>query len=700
MHPEIIQDEPGDCPKCGMALEAVAPEREEEEDPELVDMRRRFVISAIMAVPVVIMAMGKPLLAAAWPGPLPETGLLWGQFLLTTPVVLWAGAPFFQRAWRSLVTRHLNMFTLIGLGVGVAWLYSTLALVAPGLFPSSFRDETGVIPVYFESAAVIVALVLLGQVMELRARHKTGGALRALMDLAPPVATRLTDCGHEKVVPLEDVQEGDRLRVKPGSKIPVDGEVIEGRSSVDESMVTGEPLPVEKNPGDSLVGGTINGSGALIMRAAKVGSDTLLARIVQMVAEAQRTRAPAQNLADRVAGVFVPAVVAVAVVALAAWWLIGPEPRFAHAVLASVSVLIIACPCALGLATPMSITVAMGRAAGLGILFRDAAAIEKLRSIHTLAFDKTGTLTEGRPRVETVIAVPGQDEDQLLRLAASLERASEHPLAAAVVESAIERGLSLEDPKEFESITGKGVSGMIGGTKVFVGSPRFLGDLGIDFPEGVQRRASDLQQAGKTVVWIAVDGSAGGLVCIGDPIRESARKALETLRAEGLKLVMLTGDNEVTARAVARELGIDEVVAQVLPEEKQDAIRRLQQADGGVAMAGDGINDAPALAAADVGIAMGTGTDVAMESADVTLVKGDLAGIARARALSETTMANIKQNLFFAFVYNAVGVPVAAGLLYPFLGITLSPMVAAAAMSASSVSVITNALRLRAVSLN
>ncbi len=698
MHPEVIKDEPGDCPICGMALEPITPDAEEEEDPELASMQRRFVVSAILALAVVGIAMGRPILHVIWPGPLPETGLRWAQFFLATPVVLWAAAPFFQRAWRSLRTGKFNMFTLIGLGVGVAWVYSSLAVLAPMLFPPSFRDDMGEIPLYFESAAVIVALVLLGQVLELRARHKTGGALKALMNLAPPVATRLTDCGHEKVVPLENVKAGDRLRVKPGSKVPVDGEVLEGRSSVDESMVTGEPVPVEKGPGDALVGGTINGTGALVMRAAKVGSDTLLARIVQMVAEAQRTRAPAQRLADKVAGVFVPAVMCVAVLALAAWWLVGPDPRFAHGILASVSVLIIACPCALGLATPMSITVAMGRAAGIGILFRDAAAIEKLRSIRTLVFDKTGTLTEGRPQLETVIAAPGQDEDQLLRLVASLERASEHPLAAAIVAGAETRGLSLDPASDFESVTGKGVSGTVRGKRVLVGSARFLADVGAPLPEDLEQRTAELQERGRTVVAVAVDGRASGVVCVGDPIRQSAREALRQLQAEGITLVMLTGDSERTALSVAHELGIDEVVAQVLPEEKQHAIRRLQQG-GGVAMAGDGINDAPALAAADIGIAMGTGTDVAMESADVTLVRGDLAGIARARALSEATMANIRQNLFFAFIYNAVGVPVAAGVLYPLFGITLSPMIAAAAMSASSVSVITNALRLRSARL-
>jgi len=699
MHPEVIREGPGECPICGMPLEPVVPESEAE-DPELADMRRRFIASTALAAPVVLMAMGRPILDAVWPGSLPEAGLSWAQLLLATPVVLWAAAPFFQRAWRSVRTGRFNMFTLIGLGVAVAWAYSTLAVVAPGLFPASFRDPAGNLPVYFESAAVIVALVLLGQVLEMRARHKTGGALKALMDLAPPVATRLTDCGHEKVVPLEQVRAGDRLRVKPGSKIPVDGEVTEGRSNVDESMITGEPVPVEKGPGDALVGGTINGNGALIMRAAKVGSDTLLARIVQMVAEAQRTRAPAQNLADKVAGVFVPAVIGVALVAMFIWWMAGPDPRFAHGILACVSVLIIACPCALGLATPMSITVAMGRAAGAGILFRDAAAIERLRSIRTLAFDKTGTLTEGRPKLETVVAAPGHDEATVLRLAASLERASEHPLAAAVVAGAASRGLELASVDEFESVTGRGVRGTVEGRRVLVGSSGFLADGGMALGDRLEGRAAELQQEGKTVVAVAIDGSVAGLVCVGDPVRPSARDALRRLQNDGVRLVMLTGDNEATARAVARELGIDKVIAQVLPEEKQDAVRRLQQSGGTVAMAGDGINDAPALAAADVGIAMGTGTDVAMESADVTLVRGDLAGIARARALSEAAMANIRQNLFFAFVYNAVGVPVAAGVLYPLWGITLSPMIAAAAMSASSVSVITNALRLRSARLS
>jgi Cu+-exporting ATPase len=694
MHPQVRQEEPGDCPICGMPLEPVRPESAAD-DPELVDMRRRLVASLCLAVPVVLLSMGRPLLELVLGPPLPSVPMRWLEWLFTTPVVLWAAAPFFARAWASVINRRLNMFSLIGLGVGVAYAYSTAAIVIPGLFPESFRDASGAVPVYFESAAVIVTLVLLGQVLELRARQRTGDALRSLLDLAPPVAIRLTDCGHERQVPVSAISVGDRLRVRPGDKIPVDGEVLDGNSHVDESMLTGESVPVEKQGGDEVIAGTVNGNGMMIIRAARVGADTLLARIVQVVAEAQRSRAPVQSLADRVAGLFVPAVIAVAVLAWLFWAWLGPDPRMANGLLAAVAVLIIACPCALGLATPMSITVAMGRGAGLGILFRNAAVIESLAEVDTVVLDKTGTLTRGEPAV-TAIEVGGDaDERALLRLASGLEAASEHPLGAAIVAEAESRKVDRGVATGFEAVPGHGVAGRVDDRPVVIGNQSFLAARGVCGFESVASRADALRDGGNTVVAVAVDGRVAGIMAIGDPIRDSAAGAIDALHRAGLRVVMLTGDNAVTAKAVADRLGIDEVVAEVRPEDKQVAVRDIQARGGRVAMVGDGINDAPALAAADVGMAMGSGTDVAMESADVTLVRSDLRAVLVARALSEATRRNIRQNLFFAFVYNAVGVPVAAGVLYPFLGLTLSPMLAAAAMSASSVSVITNALRLR-----
>jgi P-type Cu+ transporter len=694
MHPEIVRDEPGSCPLCGMALEPTTVAAEEEENPELVDMTRRFWVSAALTVPIVVLAMGHGL-----PGieRIPPRLGRWIELALATPVVLWGGWPFFVRAWQSVANRSLNMFTLIGLGTAVAYLYSLVATAAPGIFPASFRGMGGTVGVYFEAAAVIVTLVLLGQVLELKARSRTGSALRALLGLAPATARRVEADGAERDVPLAEVAVGDRLRVRPGERVPVDGVVVEGRSSVDESMITGEPIPVEKVPGERVVGGTVNGTGALIMEAERVGSETLLSRIVQRVAEAQRSRAPIQRLADRVAGWFVPAVVGVALVTLVVWAVVGPEPAAAFAVINAVAVLIIACPCALGLATPMSIMVAAGKGAGAGVLFRDAEAIEVLRDVDTLVFDKTGTLTEGKPRLVAVEAA-GITEDELLALAAGLERASEHPLAAAIVAGAAERGVAPLPAGEFDSVTGKGVAGVVAGRRVALGNAALLADLGID--AGPLADAADQRRRqGQTVMLAAVDGRAAGLLAVADPIKPSTPEAIRALRAQGLRLVMLTGDSRATARAVAAELGLEEVEAEVLPEGKVGVVERLQREGRVVAMAGDGINDAPALARAEVGIAMGTGTDVAMESAGVTLVRGDLAAILRAIRLSRATMANIRQNLFFAFVYNAIGVPIAAGVLYPFTGLLLSPMIAAAAMSFSSVSVIANALRLRAVRL-
>jgi Cu+-exporting ATPase len=697
MHPEVVRDAPGSCPECGMALEPQTPGADEEESPELRDMQRRFRVSLVLTLPLFAAAMAEMAPGLALHERVGPRALAWGQLLLATPVVLWGGAPFFARGWASFVSRRLNMFTLIALGSGAAFGYSVLAVLAPGIFPDSFRGPHGV-AVYFEAAAVIVTLVLMGQVLELRARRRTGAAIRALLGLVPRTARRLRDDGAEEDVALEALQPGDRLRVRPGEKVPVDGVVLEGRSAVDESMLSGEPIPVEKGPGDRLVGGTLNQTGSLVMRAERVGSETLLARIVALVSEAQRSRAPIQRLADVVAGWFVPAVVAAAVATCAVWGLFGPEPRMAHALVNAVAVLIIACPCALGLATPMSVMVATGRGAGVGVLFRDAEAIEVLRQVDTLVVDKTGTLTEGRPRLAAVEPAPGFDEATLLRLAASLERGSEHALAAAIVGEAQERGLQLLAVEGFESHPGRGVSGRVGGREVVLGNLRLLEERGIDAGPWA-KRAEALREEGRTALYVAVDGRSAGLVAVADPVKESSAEAIRLLHAEGVRIVMLTGDSETTARAVARTLGIDEVVAEVLPEEKAEVVARLQAQGRIVAMAGDGVNDAPALATARVGIAMGTGTDVALESAGVTLVKGDLRGIVRARRLSRATVRNIRQNLFFAFVYNALGVPVAAGVLYPFTGLLLDPMLAAAAMSLSSVSVIANALRLRHVPL-
>jgi len=695
MHPEIVRDAPGACPICGMALEPQLAGVEEAEDSELRDMSRRFWFACLLTVPVFVIAMGDLL-----PGQ-PISQLLSTQtrtlleLALATPVCVWSAWPFYVRAAASVRNRSLNMFTLIGLGVSVAYLYSVIAALLPGIFPASFRQESGEVAVYFEAAAVIVTLILLGQVLELRARGRTSAAIRELLELAPNTARVIRDDGTEEDVPLDAVQVGDRLRVRPGEKVPVDGSVLEGTSSVDESMVSGEPTPVQKRMGDKVVGATINGTGSLTMRAEKVGADTLLSQIVTMVAEAQRSRAPIQKLADLVAGYFVPAVVLTAIITFIVWSLVGPEPRMAYALINAVAVLIIACPCALGLATPMSIMVATGKGAMMGVLFRNAEAIEVLRKVDTLVVDKTGTLTEGKPKLVTVVPVPGMDEERLLRLAGSLERGSEHPLAAAIVSGARDRVLELEEAGGFESVTGKGVKGQVDGSSVALGNRALMESLGVSLGD-LAERAETLRGEGQTVMFVAIDGTPGGLLGVADPIKDSTPEAIDTLHREGIKIVMLTGDSRTTAEAVARKLDIDEVIAEVLPEQKLEVVKRLQ-ADRTVAMAGDGINDAPALAQAEVGIAMGTGTDVAMESADVTLVKGDLRGIALARRLSRRTMANIKQNLFFAFAYNSLGVPVAAGVLYPAFGLLLSPMIAAAAMSFSSVSVISNALRLRTV---
>jgi len=699
MHPEVAQNEPGQCPKCGMALEPMTMPAEEK-NPELVDMTRRFRVGAVLTVPILVLAMGTylpglgPLLERAFPDGLSH--LL--ELVLATPVVLWAGWPFFQRGWKSVITWNLNMFTLIAIGVGAAYAYSIVATLAPGIFPDAFRDPSGEIGVYYEVAAVIVVLVLLGQVLELRARERTGGALRALLNLAPQTARRITANGDEEEVPLERVEHGDRLRVRPGDKVPVDGEVLEGRSAVDESMVTGESVPVEKTAGDKVIGGTVNGTGSFVMRAERVGSETMLAQIVQMVAEAQRSRAPIQRLADVVAGYFVPAVVTIAVLAFIGWALWGPPPALAHALVAAVAVLIIACPCALGLATPMSIQVGVGRGAQAGVLIRNAEALERFEKVDTLVIDKTGTLTEGRPRVVAVETGDGIGEDGLLRLAASLERSSEHPLAAAIVGAAKERGLKLTDAGDFDAPTGKGVIGTIEGHRVALGNARLLDDLGLDAGCFVDK-AEEWRRDGQTVMFVAVDNTVAGLIGVADPIKETTAKAIQELRADGLRIVMLTGDNRTTAEAVARKLGIDEVEAEVLPQEKGKIVRKHRAEGRVVAMAGDGVNDAPALAEADVGIAMGTGTDVAIQSAGVTLIKGDLSGIVRARHLSRAVMRNIRQNLLLAFVYNSLGVPVAAGVLYPVFGLLLSPIIAAAAMSLSSLSVVSNALRLRAAQI-
>ncbi|MFC0339851.1 heavy metal translocating P-type ATPase [Paracoccus niistensis] len=696
MHPEIRQVGPGSCPICGMALEPVLVSLEAEPNLELIDMRRRFWIGLVLTIPVFLLEMGGHLLGLDHL--VSQRSSNWIQLILATPVVLWAGWPFFQRGWQSLVTRNLNMFTLIAMGTGAAWIYSVVATLVPGIFPDAFRQHDGSVAVYFEAAAVITVLVLLGQVLELRARESTSGAIRALLDLAPRTARRIHEDGTEAEVQLDAVHVGDRLRVRPGEKVPVDGEVIEGRSAVDESMVTGESMPVTKEVGSKAIGGTMNQSGALVIEARRVGRDTMLSQIVQLVAEAQRSRAPIQRLADQVSGWFVPAVIGVALLAFAAWAIWGPEPRFSFGLVAAVSVLIIACPCALGLATPMSIMVGVGRGAQAGVLIRNAEALEHMEKIDTIIVDKTGTLTEGRPAVTAIVPAAGHAEAEVLRLAASVERASEHPLALAIVRAAEERGIAPAPVAGFDSPTGKGALGTVEGRRIALGNARFLAEQGVDVAP-LAEQADRLREDGATAIFMGVDGQAAAILAIADPVKASTPKALAALKAEGIRVVMLTGDNWTTAKAVARRLGIDEVEAEVLPDQKSEVVQRHKAAGEVVAMAGDGVNDAPALAAADVGIAMGTGTDVAMESAGVTLLKGDLTGIVRARRLSEAVMRNIRQNLFFAFIYNALGIPIAAGVLYPVFGILLSPIIAAAAMALSSVSVIANASRLRGLRL-
>ena len=698
MHPEIVRDEPGSCPICGMALEPRTITLEAEENQELKDMTRRFWVGVLLTVPLIVVAMGRHIPSLAFDELASSRGLNWLELLLATPVVLWGGWPFFERGWQSVLNRSLNMFTLIALGVGVAYVYSTVAVLFPALFPMVFRDASGQVAVYFEAAAAIVTLVLLGQVLELRARQQTGTAIKALLGLAPKTARRIKQDGSDEDVPLDHIQPGDHLRVRPGEKVPVDGIVLEGHGVVDESMVTGEPIPVEKNPGDKVIGATVNGTGSLIMEAQRVGADTLLSRIVQMVAQAQRSRAPIQKLADQVAGYFVPVVIAVALITFVVWAIFGPPPALAHALVNAVAVLIIACPCALGLATPMSVMTATGKGASLGVLFKNAEAIEMMHQIDTLVVDKTGTLTEGKPRLVAIVPVSDLDEATLLGLAATLERGSEHPLATAIIDEAQERGITLGQAEHFESMTGKGVIGRINDRSIALGNHALLQALGID-PGVLADKAEQLRSEGQTVMFVTMDDRIAGLLGVADPIKATTPEAIRALRAEGVNVIMLTGDSETTAQAVARKLGLDEVIAGVLPDQKAEKIKALQQEGRQVAMAGDGVNDAPALAQAQVGIAMGTGTDVAMESAGVTLVKGDLSGIVRARNLSRATLRNIRQNLFFAFVYNALGIPVAAGVLYPTFGILLSPMLAAAAMSLSSVSVIYNALRLRSIKL-
>ncbi|MEW5975737.1 MAG: heavy metal translocating P-type ATPase [Acidobacteriota bacterium] len=697
MHPEVVQDEPGSCPKCGMALEprVATPEQE---NPELREMTRRFWWSVGLTVPIFLMGMSEMVPGHPLQQVLPARSWNWLQFALATPVVLWGGWPFFQRAWASLLNRSLNMFTLIGMGTGTAYGYSVVAALFPGLFPASFRGHGGAVAVYFEAAASITTLVLLGQVLELKARSQTSSAIKALLGLAPKTARILRADGQEEDIPLDQVVEGDRLRVRPGEKVPVDGIVLEGSSSVDESMITGEPVPVEKAPGQSVTGGTVNGTGSLVMRAQRVGKDTLLAQIVQMVSEAQRSRAPIQRLADVVSAYFVPAVLAVAVVTFLAWGLAGPEPRMAHALVNAVAVLIIACPCALGLATPMSIMVGTGRGARAGVLIKAADALETLEKVDTLVVDKTGTLTAGKPEVQAIVPLEGHNGDKVLQLASSLERGSEHPLAGAVVTAAKQRKMDLHPVENFRSITGKGVTGNVLGVPVALGNRQLFDQLGLD-AEPLLAKAEDLRRDGQTVLLVAVDGQPAGLLSVADPIKESSHSAIRDLHRQGIRIIMLTGDTRETARVVADKLGIDEIEAEVLPDRKNEVIQQLQRSGRVVAMAGDGINDAPALAQAQVGIAMGTGTDVAMESAGITLVRGDLQGIVKARKLSRSTMRNIRQNLFFAFIYNTLGVPVAAGVLYPVFGLLLSPMIAAAAMTFSSVTVISNALRLRKLAL-
>ncbi|WP_027060835.1 heavy metal translocating P-type ATPase [Mesorhizobium loti] len=698
MHPEIIRDKPGSCPICGMALESMGvPTGDEGPNPELVDFTRWFWVSAALSVPLLIIAMA-PMVGLSFENLVSDRTKTWVELALASPVVLWAAFPFFHRGWESILNRSPNMWTLISLGVGAAYLYSIIATFFPDIFPHQFRSHGGAVPVYFEAAAVIVALVFLGQVLELRAREKTGSAIRALLDLAPKTARRIAEDASEADVPLDSVKAGDRLRIRPGDAVPVDGTVLEGRSSIDESMISGEPLPVEKAEGDALTGGTLNKNGSLIMRAERIGSETTLARIVELVAKAQRSRAPIQGLADRVSFYFVPAVVLIAIAAFIAWAVFGPEPSLIFAIVSAVSVLIIACPCALGLATPMSIMTATGRGAHVGVLIKEAAALERFASVDTLIIDKTGTLTEGRPKLTDVLAADGFSEDELLALAAGLEKGSEHPLAEAIVEGAAARGVTVADAGDFEAITGKGVSGMVSGKTVALGNAAMMADLGIDIA-AMSAKVETLQVEGKTAMFVAVGGKLAGIVAVADPVKATTAEAIRALHDSGLRIIMATGDNERTAKAIAKSLGIDEVRAGLLPEQKAALVEELRGRGAGVAMAGDGVNDAPALASADVGIAMGTGADVAVESAGITLVKGDLNGIVRARTLAQATIRNIRQNLFFAFLYNVLGVPVAAGVLYPLTGTLLSPMLAAAAMSLSSVSVISNALRLRTLKL-
>jgi Cu+-exporting ATPase len=698
MHPQIRLKGPGNCPICGMTLEPLVATAEDSPNLELKDMSRRFWVGLVLSVPVLILEMGSHIPALGLHNLVSPRTSSWIQLVLSTPVVLWAGWPFFQRGWASVAGRSLNMFSLIALGTGTAYIYSLVATLVPGLFPADFR-EMGAVPVYFESAAVITILVLLGQVLELRARAQTGGAIRALLKLAPKTARRVTDASSDEDVAIELVQVGDKLRIRPGEGVPVDGEVLEGRSAVDESMVTGESLPNAKTIGSRLIAGTLNGTGALIMRADKVGEGTMLSRIVAMVSEAQRSRAPIQRLADTIAGYFVPAVLAVAVLAFVAWAVWGPAPAFSYALIAAVSVVIIACPCALGLATPMSIGVGVGKGAGMGVLIKSADALERMEKVDTLVVDKTGTLTEGKPKVTSIVSSPGFSDTEILALAASLERSSEHPLAAAVLTAAKAANAEIQDPTDFSSLTGKGVMGRVGGRAVALGNAKLMADVQASVEEA-DKQADQLRNDGATVLFMAVEGKLAGVIAVADPIKSSTRAALDDLRKDGIRIVMLTGDNKATARAVANKLAIPDVEADVLPEDKNRVIKRLKREGRTVAMAGDGVNDAPALAEADIGIAMGTGTEVAIQSAGVTLVKGDLAGIVRARALSRATMRNIRQNLGFAFVYNVVGIPIAAGVLYPAFGILLNPMVAALAMSLSSVSVIANALRLRSLSFS
>lgn len=698
MHPQIVRNAPGNCPICGMALELRTVSLAEEENHELKDMRRRFWVSAVLTIPALAIGMSDLIPGAPLQRLIPPSVSGWLQLVIASPVILWGGWPFFVRLWQSILHRSPNMFTLIGLGVGVSYGYSVVATVFPDIFPHSFRGHAGSVPVYYEVAATITTLVLLGQVLELKARSQTSAAIKALLGLAPKTARRIAPDGSEQDVPLDEVQAGDKLRVRPGEKIPVDGVVIEGKSSIDESMVTGESIPVEKGPNDKVIGATVNATGSFVMKAERVGAETLLSQIVQMVAEAQRSRAPIQKLADRVSAYFVPAVIVIAVATFIVWAMIGPEPQLTYALINAVAVLIIACPCALGLATPMSIMVAMGKGAQTGVLFKNAEAIELLREVNTLVVDKTGTLTEGKPKLVTVTPAPGVNERELLRFAASLERGSEHPLAAAIVAGAVERGIEVVNAASFDSITGKGVRGKIEGHEVSLGNRALMEELRVDLGE-MAAQAEKFRADGQTVMFVSLDGKVAGLVGVADPIKESTPEAIRQLHEDGIRIVMLTGDSHTTANAVAAKLNIDDVAAEVLPNQKAEIVKRYQSQAHKVAMAGDGINDAPALAQADVGIAMGTGTDVAIASADVTLVKGDLRGIVRARRLSRATMGNIKQNLFFAFVYNALGVPIAAGVLYPFFGLLLNPMIAAAAMSFSSVSVIGNALRLRRVNL-